>query len=190
MTETPKYQVIKKDQDFELRTYSPYIRAEVELPGKTYQRAIYQGFNILAGYIFGDNHKSVKIDMTSPVQVSQPEKIAMTQPVTIQGGENYSVSFVMPSSYSLESLPVPHNDSIHFTQIPAQTVAALPFNGYFIKRKVRKAKQRLLAWVEKQGYSPVGEMLVARYDPPWVPWFLARNEVMIRVTSGEVGDID
>jgi hypothetical protein len=183
MTETPKYDVIRKANQVELRRYPAHIKAEVEVTGLTYQKALYQGFSILAGYIFGDNMATEKIAMTSPVQVSNPQKIAMTKPVTVSGDEAFTVAFIMPAKYTLETLPKPKDPRINLTQIDSQVMAALRFSGYFSESKVRKAKKRLGDWIAREGLEAQGEFIVARYNPPWVPWFLARNEVMIKINS-------
>jgi hypothetical protein len=184
MTETLQYDVLRKAKGVELRRYPAHIKAEVEVAGETYQKAIYQGFSILAGYIFGDNTDTEKIAMTSPVQVSNPNKIAMTKPVTVSGGGTYTVAFIMPVKYTLETLPKPKDPRINLKQIDSQVMAALRFSGYFSENRVRKAKQRLGDWIAQAGLAAQGDFSVARYNPPWVPWFLARNEVMIQIKSG------
>lgn len=181
MTETPKYAVIKKAAQFELRQYPAHIKAEVEVAGSTYRKAIYQGFNVLAGYIFGDNIDTEKIAMTSPVQVSNAKQIEMTKPVTVRGEGNFSVAFIMPAQYTLETLPTPKDPRVNLTKIDSGVVAALRFSGFFSERKVRKAKQKLQGWIAQEGLEAEGDFIVARYNPPWVPWFLARNEVMIPI---------
>jgi hypothetical protein len=183
MTETPKYNVIKKANQVELRRYPAHIKAEVEVDSLTYQKAIYQGFSILASYIFGENTATEKIAMTSPVQVSNPQKIAMTKPVTVSGEGAFTVAFIMPAKYTLETLPKPKDLRIKLTQIDSEVMAALRFSGYFSEGKVRKAKQKLQGWIVQKGFEAQGEFIVARYNPPWVPWFLARNEVMIQIRS-------
>lgn len=183
MTETPKYSVIKKEKDIELRRYPPYITAEVTVPESNYRKAVFKGFNILANYIFGNNIKSENIEMTAPVAVSQSEKIAMTKPVTVSGDENYTVAFIMPSEYTLKSLPEPKDPSIRFNSIESHTMAVTEYSGYFGERKIIKAKSELTEWLEKEGIEIQGEFIVAGYNPPWVPGFLARNEVMVRVKA-------
>jgi len=183
MTETPKYSIIKKQNEIELRQYPGYIQAEVSIVEKNYKLAIEKGFGVLAGYIFGNNISRKKIEMTTPVQVSQSQKIAMTTPVTVTGNDRYTVAFIMPSEYSLESLPLPKDDHIHFTSIPAQKMAAIRFSGYFQQNVINKNKQRLSQWLEEEGLGTEGDFIVAGYNPPWVPGFLARNEVMIKVND-------
>ena len=181
MTETIQYTIIKKAKKVELRRYPAHIKAEVKVAGSTYQKAIYQGFGILARYIFGENLDTEKIDMTSPVQVSNPKKIEMTKPVTVRGDGTFSVAFIMPAKNTLETLPKPKDHRISITKFDSEVLAALRFSGIFSESKVRKAKRRLQGWLAKEGLESVGDFIVARYNPPWVPWFLARNEVMIKI---------
>ena len=103
MTETPKYDVTKQQDDMELRRYPGYIQAEVRVDGRDYRHAVERGFNILAGYIFGNNTASQKVAMTTPVKVNQSRKIAMTTPVTVTGESSFTVAFIMPAEYTLET---------------------------------------------------------------------------------------
>jgi hypothetical protein len=185
MTETPDYSVIRKTKDVELRLYPAYIKAEVSIVDTNYRNAVFKGFTLLANYIFGNNIKTEKIAMTTPVQISQSQKIAMTKPVTVSGDGNYTVAFIMPSEFTLDTLPIPRNDAVQFSSISSQTMAAIRLSGYFQERGINKAKQRLSAWLDKEGLEPEGDFIVAGYNPPWVPGFLARNEVMIVIKTGE-----
>jgi effector-binding domain-containing protein len=181
MTETPKYSVLKKQNDIEIRQYSGYIQAEVDVTEKRYKSAIEKGFNILAGYIFGNNISKQKIEMTAPVQAYQSEKIAMTTPVTVAGEDRFTVAFIMPSEYTLDTLPQPKDDRIQFNLIPAHKMAAIRFSGYFKHDRIQKNKQRLSLWLKEQGIETEGDFIIAGYNPPWVPGFLARNEVLIKI---------
>ncbi len=185
MTETPDYSITRKEKNIELRLYSAYIKAEVAITEKSHQSAVSKGFNILADYIFGNNIKAEKIAMTSPVQVSQSQKIAMTKPVTISGDGNYRVAFIMPSEFTRDTLPIPKNDAIQFTSVPPHTMAAIRYPGYFKGDRISKAKQHLSKWLEKEGLETEGDFIVAGYNPPWVPGFLTRNEVMIVIKTEE-----
>lgn len=181
MAETPKYQVIKKQDGFEIRSYGGYIQAEVTVPASSYRSATERGFSMLADFIFGNNISKQKIAMTSPVTASQSQKIAMTTPVTVRQGEKFTVAFIMPAEFSMETLPQPRNDAISIRQIPAHSVAASRFTGYFNTTTIASHKQLLADWIEQQGLSTEGDFIVAGYNPPWVPAFLARNEVWIRL---------
>jgi hypothetical protein len=105
MVETPKYSVSKKQNEIEIRQYPGYIQAQVTVNEKNYKSAIEKGFNLLAGYIFGNNISRQKIEMITPVQASRSEKIAMTTPVTVTGAASFTVAFIMPAEYTLETLP-------------------------------------------------------------------------------------
>jgi hypothetical protein len=113
----------------------------------------------------------------------------MTKPVTIRGNGNYTVAFIMPSEFTLDTLPIPKNDAVQFTGVPPQTMAVVHYSGYFQGTKINKAKQRLKTWLEKEGLETEDDFIVAGYNPPWVPWFLTRNEVMIVIKSGAVLEI-
>jgi len=183
MTEALNYSVIKKQNNYELREYPAHIKAQVAVRSTSYQKAIYKGFSILAGFIFGGNRSSKKIDMTSPLQVSESTKIAMTKPIIVRGEGLFSVAFIMPSEYTLDSLPEPTNPDVRIIRVETRTMAALRFRRYFSERKVRKARKLLGIWVEKEEYQSEDEIVVARYNPPWVPWFLARNEVLVEIET-------
>jgi hypothetical protein len=187
MTETPKYSVTQKQNEIEIRQYPAYIQAEVALEEKRYQAAIEKGFNILAGYIFGNNLAQQKIAMTTPVEVTRSEKIAMTTPVTVTGESSFRVAFIMPSAYTLQTLPQPKDRRVQIKQIPARSLAAIRFSGYFNEDTIQQNKQRLSQWLREKGIETEGDFIVAGYNPPWVPGFLARNEVLIQVTTEKTG---
>jgi len=105
--------------------------------GQNYRNAIERGFNVLANFIFGNNTSRQKIEMTTPVQARPAEKIAMTTPVTVTMSGQYVVAFIMPASYTLDTLPLPTDPRIRFSAVPEHTAAAIHFNGYFNQQKNR-----------------------------------------------------
>ena len=121
--------------------------------------------------------------MTSPVQASQSEKIAMTTPVTVTGESSFTVAFIMPSSYTLGTLPQPKDGRVHFRLVPSRTLAAIRFSGYFQQDTIDKNKQSLNRWLQEQGFETEGDHIVAGYTPPWVPGFLARNEILVSIKT-------
>jgi hypothetical protein len=179
MTETPKYSILIKEKNFEIRQYPAYIQAEVEIDDKNHKGAVEKGFNILAGYIFGNNVSRQKIDMTAPVQASQ--KIAMTTPVVVSGDGTFRVAFIMPSAFTLETLPVPNDNRIHFVSLPEHQTAVVRFSGFFQPETIRKNTEQLRLWIEEKHLVTEGDYIVAGYNPPWVPGFLARNEILVRI---------
>jgi hypothetical protein len=181
MTESPKYVVISKEDRVEIREYAGYIQAEVIVQGTNYKNAIETGFDILAGYIFGNNISQQKVEMTSPVTVNQSEKIAMTTPVMVKGGSDFTVAFVMPSAYTLETLPEPRNGRIRFVSVPTHRMASIRFSGFFNQGNIENNKKRLREWMVENDLEGEGDFIIAGYNPPWIPGFLARNEVMIKI---------
>ncbi len=181
MTESPKYVVVSMENRIEIREYSGYIQAEAIVQGTNYKSAMEAGFDILAGYIFGNNTTQQKVDMTTPVKVNQSEKIAMTTPVTVKGGDEFTVAFVMPSAYTLESLPAPRDGRIRFDSVPTHRMAAIRFSGFFNQGNIEKNKNRLREWMADNNLEGEGDFVIAGYNPPWIPGFLARNEVMIKI---------
>lgn len=182
--ESPEYEVLKHDDMFELRRYPPYLTAKVRVKAVDWGHAMNSGFGPLADYIFGNNHTSDRISMTAPVTAGRAccQKIPMTAPVTAQQAEDeYVVSFTMPSSYSLEDLPMPNNTEVSIEPVDSHLAAVAKFGGYFSEPKADRAESELQEWITEQGLTAVGEPMVAQYDPPWKPGFARRNEIMIIV---------
>lgn len=182
--EEAPYRVVQKETTFELREYEPQILAEVVVGGDL-EDAGNQAFNLLFRYISGENRGRAKIAMTAPVaQERAPEKIAMTAPVGQQAAPGgWAVSFMMPSSYTMETLPVPDNPAVVIRQVPARRVAAIRYSGTWSGARYRAHLAKLEAWIRARGLVPSGDPVWARYNPPFTPWFLRRNEVMIPVAT-------
>lgn len=180
------YQVIKKMDRFELRDYAPQLLAEIVVAGEL-EDAGSKAFKSLFNYISGDNKSQKKIAMTAPVS-QQPagEKIAMTAPVGQERvEEGWAVSFMMPESYSLETVPLPDNPEIILRQVPARRIAAVRYSGFWSEKSYRRYLAELESWIEKEGLTATGEAIWARYNPPFMPWFMRRNEILIPVESAE-----
>lgn len=128
-------------------------------------------FCVLAGNIFGNNVSKQKIEMTTPVQASRSEKIAMTTPVTVTGASSFTVAFIMPSAYTLETLPQPKDSRVRFKLLPARTMAAIRFSGLFQQDMILKKKQLLGDWLQEQGIVTEGDYIMAGYNPPWCQGF-------------------
>ena len=183
--ESPKYKVIKKDGRFELREYERFITASVVVSSDSFNSAGNQGFGALADFIFGNNTTSGSIAMTAPVstQKMESEKIAMTVPVDTKslGPDRYSVSFTMPASYSLTSLPKPNNTDVKIKQFGSHKTAALKFAGYTQEDKILKKITELKKWCRQNKLKTIGGAVVSRFDAPWKPGFLRHNEVSFNV---------
>jgi hypothetical protein len=184
--EEPKYAVELVQDGFEVRRYAPQLVAETTARGD-FDDARSQAFMRLFRYIAGANRSSTKIAMTIPVTSGAGgEKIAMTTPVTSRGGaaDGTVMQFVVPSQYTLETVPRPTDPSVAIREIPARVVAVRRYSG----RSSRSNYERELAELRKAlgaaGLVAVGEPLFAVYNGPFTPWFLRRNEVMVEVNAG------
>ena len=181
--EQPKYQVVESSGNFEIRDYAPMIVAEVDMPGER-RDAIGKGFRIIADYIFGNNTAAQKVPMTAPVTQQDSEKIAMTAPVTQQGdGSTWRVRFIMPSSYTMETLPKPHNPAVKLKEIPAKRYAVIRFSGMATEDSLKRRSKELNEWVSTKNLTPLSAPIYAFYNPPWTLPFLRRNEVMIEIPA-------
>ena len=184
--EEPKFTLIEQEQSFELRDYAPKIIAEVVVDGDMRESSS-KGFRLIADYIFGNNTaqygRSEKISMTAPVSVEpRAEKISMTAPVGVQHEKNgWKVYFVMPSQYTLETLPKPNNPLVSIKQISSQKFAVIRFSGLVDEEKMAKKVAELKQWVVNKKLKILGNPELARYNPPWTLPFLRRNEVMVEV---------
>ena len=174
--------VIEQNGAFELRQYSPHIVAETMVEG-AFDQVGNEGFRRLANYINGENRSRQSIAMTAPVsQEAQPEKIAMTAPVGQEkSGDRWRITFVMPTKYTLDSLPEPVDSRIELKQEPGRLMAAVRYSGTWSRKRYDENKERLLAWIEERGFKQTAEPVWARYNPPFMPWFLRRNEILIPV---------
>ncbi|MCF8192893.1 MAG: heme-binding protein [Candidatus Methylopumilus sp.] len=187
-TEEPKYSLIEKDGAFEVRAYDSKLIAEVVLEGEM-SDATSAGFRLLADYIFGNNTapsgRSEKISMTTPVTVEpRSEKIAMTAPVAIQSEQKgWRVWFVMPSQFSLATLPKPNNPLVLIKPIAAKRYAVVRFSGWVDDEKMQAKVKELSAWLAVKKLTSKGQPELARYNPPWTLPFLRRNEVMLEITG-------
>jgi hypothetical protein len=180
--EEPAFSVERQYDGFELRAYSPVLVAEVTVAGPA-DDAGNQGFRILAGYIFGKNKGEREIAMTAPVtQAPEPTKIAMTAPVTqasAVGG--YIVQFTMPASFTLATLPEPMDARIRLKELPGKRYAVIRYSGFWSEANYNTHLDKLARAVTAAGVVTAGEPVYARYDAPWVPWFLRRNEIWLQV---------
>lgn len=187
--ETPAYTLAAEGNGYEVREYAPYIRAEVTLQG-AYRDTLYGGFRNVADYIFGNNTTRSAVAMTAPVlqEPAGSETIAMTAPVLHeQEGGAYTVSFIMPSSYTMDTLPQPNNDKVKLRAVPKTRFAVLGFGGYATERR----SARKTAWLQERltadGLLPAGPPIVAQYDPPWTPPYMRRNEIQIPLKDDAAG---
>jgi effector-binding domain-containing protein len=165
--EEPKFEVLESFGDVEIRQYGSLVIAETEVEGE-FSSAGNEGFRRAASYIFGGNQKNQKISMTAPVLQEE------------QDGKK-RVAFVMPQEEKLATLPQPNDSRMNLKQIPARKMAALKYSGTWSEERYREKVKELLEFLKTKNVKTKGEPVLARYNPPWIPWFLRRNEVLIEI---------
>ena len=180
--EEAKYDLVSEHGDIEVRLYSPHIVAETVVY-EDIEEAGNAAFQRLFGYITGSNTSQADIAMTAPVsQQPSNEEIAMTAPVgQQQSGDGWAISFMMPNTYTIETLPVPEDDRVVLRQVPSQTIAAIRYSGFWSESNYLEHKAELENWIEQSGYKINDQAIWARYNAPFTPWFLRRNEVLIPI---------
>lgn len=167
--EEPEFEVLRNTGDYEIRAYSPYIVAEVDVTGDM-NRAGNSAFRVLAGYIFGQNEPGEKMQMTAPV-ASEP----------LPDGDAYTYAFVMERKYDMESLPKPLDPRIRLVEKSARVMAVRRYSGSWNRATDRGHRKALLAALDADKVATLGEPIMARYDSPWTPGFMRRNEIMIEI---------
>ncbi|EOY30941.1 SOUL heme-binding family protein isoform 1 [Theobroma cacao] len=164
--ETPRYQILKRTANYEVRKYTPFIVVETDgdkLSGST-------GFNTVAGYIFGKNSTMEKIPMTTPVftQALDPEL------------SEVSIQIVLPLEKDISSLPNPSQETVNLRKVEEGIAAALKFSGKPTEEVVREKEKALRSSLIRDGLKPKKGCLLARYNDPGRTWsFTMRNEVLI-----------
>ncbi|MEQ1742598.1 MAG: heme-binding protein [Candidatus Nitrotoga sp.] len=183
--EEATYNVVKRDDQFEIRDYAPHILAETVVEGDL-EEAGNKAFSRLFRYISGDNRSRDKVAMTAPIsQEPMGEKIKMTAPVGQQRiQEKWAVSFMMPASYTLATLPAPEDPQVTLRQVPARRMAAVRYSGFWSEKNYLRYRMELESWIHEKGLTIVGDPAWARYNAPFTPWFLRRNEILIPVDGG------
>ena len=172
--ERPSYNVVLKEDDLEIRDYAPAVVVETQVLASR-RDAAGEAFRSLFNYISGNNAASLEIPMTSPV----------TQTPVGKGlddvSDNWAVRFFLPSSLSMEDIPKPLQQDVNIVILAAQRFASVSFKGTQNDKKVAKYTARLREFISQNGYGVSGEPVYGFYDPPFVPWFLRDNEILLPI---------
>jgi len=163
----PNYQVLNDYGHIQIRHYPALVVAQTEV-NADYKNSSSQGFQRLAGYIFGGNKKQQKIAMTAPV-------------IQQKSGSVWLMAFVLPKGYSVSTAPVPLNPAVIIKEIPGKKVAVIRYSGRLSELGIEEKTEELKNWLTKQGYQAISPSRSAAYDPPWTLPFLRRNEVHIDI---------
>jgi len=186
--EEAPYQLIQKDNQFEIREYAPVVVAQTRV-NADFKKAGNEAFRKLFSYISGENEANQKIAMTSPVIAESNsgdlgDTIAMTAPVTSQkDGDTWLYQFVLPQTYSLDNAPQPTNPAVSLAETTQKRVATLRYSGRATAKSQTKNAETLVSWIESQGLISQSEPRWAGYNPPWTLPPFRRNEVLIDVAG-------
>jgi hypothetical protein len=183
-TEEPDYQIVQKLEDIEIRAYAGYAVAEVVVTA-TAAEAGNLAFPILAGYIFGKNKGARKLGMTAPVtQAAEPVKLEMTAPVT-QTAEagGFRVQFVLPKGVTQASAPEPLDSRITLRDVPPSRVAVVRFSGFWSEANYQQHLDALQTALRAANLAWLGQPVYSRYNAPFTPWFLRRNEIWLHLPA-------
>lgn len=183
--EQPDYKVTASQGSIEIRDYGPMIAAEAQVDGER-TAAIQEGFRLVSGYFFGANSPNARIAMTAPVQQQKAQTIAMTAPVTQQSrGNSWTVRFIMPAGWTMETLPAPNDMRVVLKLVPAKRLAVIQFSGRATDTLISAKTDELRQYAAQQNLLIAGEPVLAFYNPPWTLPYLRRNEIMIEVAPGQ-----
>ena len=187
-TEEPPFNVVQQLAGAQVREYAPYVVAELLVAGPA-DKAGNAAFPILAGYIFGKKKGEKKFDMTAPVtQAAASVKLEMTAPVTqaaAPGG--YRVQFVLPRGVTMATVPEPLDPRVQLREEPARRVAVIRYSGLWSQANYEENLQKLQAILREAKVAWTGEPVLSRYDPPYTPWFMRRNEIWLTLAAADRG---
>ena len=187
--EEPSYEVLARADEYEVRRYEPYLVAEVDVEGD-FGEAGNKAFRLLAAYIFGENQTEERMSMTTPVESRPREegvRMSMTAPVTStkSAGDEYTYAFVMERKYTMDTLPRPRDPRIRLEKRAARVMAVRRYSGRWTEENYLENEAKLMEALSADGRRPIGAPILARYNSPFTPWFLRRNEVMVEIEPPE-----
>ena len=170
------YDHVKTIDGVEIRRYPETVVAE------TTARNQWVAFRRLLDYISGSNEAREELAMTAPVETSRGTKIDMTAPVrTAERGDEVAMAFYLPAEYDLETAPRPTDRAVTLRGEPARTVAAIEFSWYATESRVAHFEATLLSTLDAHDVTATGEPSLLRYNDPWTPPFMRRNDVIVDV---------
>ena len=176
--ETVPYERVRSIDGVEIRRYPQVVLAETTASNEI------TAFRRLFRYIAGANRGEVEIPMTAPVETQFGTSISMSTPVRSEpdaAAEQVRMAFYLPMDYDHETAPEPTEPTVALVTEPAKTVAVDSFSWYAPEWRVERRQRRLIETLERDGVRPFGEPYLLRYDDPWTPPFMRRNEVAVVV---------
>ncbi len=167
MTQEQPYTLISKRNGYEIRHYPSYVLIQVQTKGE-FSRAANMAFRPLVNYISGTNQTGEKFAMTAPV-IQAPDSKATS----------HTVSFVLPKDVSIKDIPLPKDAQVSTVHVDAHYAAAMKFRGLASYEHFSSFGDKLLSAIKADGLTIDGSPYYARFDPPWKPGILRRNEAIV-----------
>ena len=181
-SQEPPFTLEARTEQYDIRTYGPMLVAETRIEAG-FKDAGNRGFKILADYIFGNNQSRTMLPQAPSRDMRSPsEKVAMTAPVNqVQSPWGFLIQFTMPASFTLTTLPKPNDGRVHLRELPARRMAVSRYSGSWSEASYQKHRRALVSSLKHDGIQATGEPVFARFNSPFRPWFLRRNEIWIEV---------
>jgi hypothetical protein len=161
----PIYQSLSSDGAFEIRRYPALLVIET-LQNGSRDRALGNGFGLLADYMFGEGREGDEIPITMPVLTAR------------EADDIWRVRFLIPEGFDRDSLPAP-GPGIAITEIPEREVAAVAVPGKPTDRLLAAKAAELERWIESRRRKRSGAAEHAYYNSPLKPGTTHPNEVLI-----------
>lgn len=163
--ESPEYRVVSSEGSYEVRDYPALTLVSTAMQ----KRGTDGSFMRLFRFISGSNVRG--------------EKISMTTPVLMTGADPGVMSFIVPKDVAAKGVPAPSNAEISLNAVPPARYAVYRFSGSANPTQSRDAARKLLDWISSRHLETEGTPLFAYYNPPWTPWFMRRNEVLVKLST-------
>lgn len=161
--ESPEYKVVSAEGSYEVRDYPALTLVSTPMQ----KRGESGSFMRLFGFISGSNSRS--------------EKISMTTPVLMSGENSGTMSFIVPKEVAAKGTPAPASAEVSLSSVPTARYAAYRYSGWVNSTREKAAARKLLDWAFSRHLETEGTPIFAYYNPPWTPWFMRRNEVLVKL---------
>ena len=172
--ERPSFEVILQKENLAIRDYASVMVVEMQVTASR-QDAAGDAFRSLFNYISGNNEDNLEIPMTSPVAQTQVSK------ALDNGDGKWAIRFFIPRKTVDDGAPLPKEDNVTLVRLKAQRFASISFKGSQSDKKIRDNTAKLEAFISENNYTISGSPVFAFYDPPFIPWFLRDNEILLPI---------
>ncbi len=178
----PPYDIVLAQDRFEIRDYRGYVVAQTFVDGD-FDAAGNEAFRRLFRYISGANEGQAQIKMTAPVEQEEAVQSGAGPVQQQRSGARWRVAFVLPAGYTLAGAPKPADAQVVLAEVAPRRMAVVRYRGTWSQARYEEELVALRGFLVARGLAAQGEPIFDRYDPPFMPWFLRRNEIQIPVAS-------